>query len=45
MIGVISHVADLAERLPSRINVVKNVSGSVVVRESGNMRERAGVFI
>jgi DNA repair protein SbcC/Rad50 len=35
MIGVISHVADLAERLPSRINVVKNVSGSVVVREAG----------
>jgi exonuclease SbcC len=45
MIGVISHVADLAERLPSRINVVKNVSGSVVVRESGYMRERTGVFI
>jgi hypothetical protein len=30
MIAVISHVIDLAERLPSRIQVIKGVSGSEV---------------
>ena len=30
MIAVISHVTDLAERLPSRIQVLKGVSGSEI---------------
>jgi exonuclease SbcC len=30
MIAVISHVTDLAERLPSRIHVIKGVSGSEI---------------
>ena len=33
MIGVISHVTDLAERLPSRIQVIKGVSGSEIKLE------------
>jgi exonuclease SbcC len=33
MIAVISHVTDLAERLPSRIQVIKGVSGSEVKLE------------
>jgi len=33
MIAVISHVADLAERLPSRIQVIKGVSGSEISLE------------
>jgi exonuclease SbcC len=30
MLGVISHVTDLAERLPSRIQVIKGISGSEI---------------
>lgn len=30
MIGVISHVVDLAERLPARVQVVKGIGGSVL---------------
>jgi len=30
MIAVISHVVDLAERLPSRIQVLKGVAGSEI---------------
>jgi DNA repair protein SbcC/Rad50 len=33
MIAVISHVTDLAERLPSRIQVVKGVSESEIIME------------
>jgi len=33
MIAVISHVADLAERPPSRIQVVKSVSDSIIAIE------------
>jgi exonuclease SbcC len=33
MIAVISHVADLAERLPSRIQVIKGISGSEISLE------------
>ena len=36
MIAVISHVADLAERLPSRIQVIKGVSGSEVKLEESS---------
>jgi exonuclease SbcC len=35
MIAVISHVTDLAERLPSRIQVVKGISGSEIKLDQG----------
>jgi exonuclease SbcC len=37
MIAVISHVTDLAERLPSRIQVIKGVSGSEVALAAGSV--------
>jgi exonuclease SbcC len=33
MIGVISHVTDLADRLPGRIQIIKGVSGSEIKME------------
>ena len=33
MIAVISHVSDLAERLPGRIQIVKGISGSEIKLE------------
>ena len=36
MISVISHVADLAERPPSRIQVVKSVSDTIIAIEPPN---------
>jgi exonuclease SbcC len=37
MIAVISHVTDLAGRLPSRIQVIKGVSGSAINSEQASM--------
>jgi len=37
MIAVISHVTDLAERLPSRIQVIKGVSGSEIMLAAGSV--------
>ena len=38
MIAVISHVADLAERPPSRIQVVKSVSDSIIAIEPPSLK-------
>jgi exonuclease SbcC len=41
LIGVISHMENLAERLPARIEVVKSKGGSII-RMSGAVMASAG---
>jgi hypothetical protein len=41
MIGVISHVVDLADRLPARIQVVKGIGGSTLSVEGERQMAKA----
>ncbi len=42
LVGVVSHVAELAERLPARILVTKAIGGSTITLEGANVGAAAG---
>jgi exonuclease SbcC len=42
MVAVVSHLTDLAERLPGRLQVVKGLSGSTVIMEQSRTQVAAG---